>query len=172
MGLCPVGSWMTRRIIGSTPCLVANKLTTTYYTDEKYFEIDLDVNSSKVTTWIFSQIRGVFKQIVIDLAFWIEGKTEDELPEQIWSGIRINHVDMDGVVANSPRARTKAELAQGEPHTEPEAKQDPRISDASIAEKQQAEEVKGDPEEKPQSADEPEQTETPNTTQETQQPQA
>ena len=150
------GAWVVRKMVGEVPCLLGNKLTTTYYffififlsfflsfllslyiiflkklfyiciyiyiyiyfyfcvvynlikesnnqmqasaepirrthvpphsyySGERYFEIDVDVNSTASGARIFKMVKGYAKSLVVDLIFWLESKTDDELPEQVF----------------------------------------------------------------------------------------
>lgn len=64
--------------------------------------MDVDVGSSYAGATIFNVVKGSIKSLVIDLAFLLEGQAVSELPEQILTGVRIFHVDLDTIFKQVP----------------------------------------------------------------------
>lgn len=97
------GPWVAKSVIGGKPALIANKMPTNYVyepeavdkNDKKaiYFEIDLDIVSSKTGRTILSVARTYTQDLTIDLGFVIQGNEEDELPEQMMMGTRLHGID-------------------------------------------------------------------------------
>jgi len=58
----------------------------------------VDVGSSKVGSGIFKIVKGYAKSIVVDMTFLLEGQTENELPEILIGGIRMDKIDTDGAI--------------------------------------------------------------------------
>jgi hypothetical protein len=59
-----------------------------------FLECDLDIgNSSKTARRIVSVCRRYMSALSVDIGFVIEGKTEEELPEEMMGAIRIHEVD-------------------------------------------------------------------------------
>ena len=57
-------------------------------------EADVDVSSSYVAQKVLGIVKGVAKSLVLDLAFLVEGKAEDELPERVLGAIRLHRPDL------------------------------------------------------------------------------
>jgi hypothetical protein len=120
----PEGSWIVQRAVGSKPALLATKLTHTWILCDRvpiaaatsdlstlheslvpaspisadplgpYLESDCDVASSSVAQAIVGVIMQYAKLVVIDLAFAIEAREADELPEGILGTVRLSHLDV------------------------------------------------------------------------------
>lgn len=90
--------WMVKKMVGSAPALIAQKLPTTYYgsIQENYLEISLDVTAGPaIANTIATTVAGKSDAVTVDLAFLIEGLVDDEeLPEQILALYRLHHVNM------------------------------------------------------------------------------
>ena len=90
--------WMVKKMVGSAPALIAQKLPTTYYgsMEENYLEISLDVTAGPaIANTIATTVAGKSDAVTVDLAFLIEGLVDDEeLPEQILALYRLHHVNM------------------------------------------------------------------------------
>ena len=93
----PHGSWVVRRAVGSRPALLAQKLTHKWYLYDNHFEVDCDVGSSTVASALTGLLASYKKHIVIDLAFLIEGREEDELPEHILGTVRLYKINLDSL---------------------------------------------------------------------------
>ena len=65
---------------------------TKYFRAPGYLEIDIDVGSSSVARAIFGHVSTLTKSICVDLAFLIQGNSEEELPERILGGVRLAQV--------------------------------------------------------------------------------
>jgi hypothetical protein len=90
-----------------------------------YLELDCDVGSSKMATLMFDVINNNSKRVVVDLAFMVEAREMDELPEQILGTIRLVHPEIlttpvldignieRGDVAAKEKAQAEAEKAKG-----------------------------------------------------------
>lgn len=90
--------WVVKKMVGSAPALIAQKLPTTYYgsMEENYLEISLDVTAGPaIANTIATTVAGKSDAVTVDLAFLIEGLVdEEELPEQILALYRLHHVNM------------------------------------------------------------------------------
>ena len=89
------GGWIVKRGVGNKPAIIGKKIVTTYHKGEGFFEIDIDIGSSKVAGAIMGLVKGYTKSLVIDIAFVLEGHTAQELPEQCLGSARFHRVDMD-----------------------------------------------------------------------------
>ena len=88
------GNFIVRKAVGSTPAIMGTKLKQ-YYSrcpNNRYFELILDVTSSKIAAHVVSLAKGYAKNLIVDLAFVLEGKTIDMLPEKVLGCCRLMHV--------------------------------------------------------------------------------
>jgi len=88
------GNWVVRKSVGSTPAILGTKLKQTYHKGTNYFELDVNIASSSVAAGVVRLAAGYAKTLVVDLALVIQGEAEDELPERVLAGWRINHMDL------------------------------------------------------------------------------
>lgn len=88
------GNWVVRKSVGSTPAILGTKLKQTYHRGTNYFELDINIASSSVAAGVVRLAAGYAKTLVIDLALVVQGETEDELPERVVAGWRINNMDL------------------------------------------------------------------------------
>jgi len=88
-----VGPWLVKRAVGK-PALVCKAIKTEYTVGDNYLEIAIDIGCSTVAEKICSRSCSVAKSLVIDMAYTIEGKKEEELPERLLAAMRIHHFDM------------------------------------------------------------------------------
>lgn len=82
-----------------TPFLI--RTTSTFYSGDhmSYFEIDVDTHRFSYPARLgLSGIREHIKQVISDFAFLIEGQTDNELPEQILSAVRLIKLDFQQAV--------------------------------------------------------------------------
>lgn len=91
-----VGSWVVKKGVGQTPVILGNKLAQNYYEDEnrQYIEVEIDVSTSSVAGSVLKLVKSSAKSLEIDQHFLLEPHADDELPEALWSGIRIKNVDL------------------------------------------------------------------------------
>jgi hypothetical protein len=95
------GPWIVRNLVTVKPALIGKKLPVKYsYTPQEegskqdFLECDLDIgNSSATARRIVSVCRRYMSALTVDIGFVIEGKTADELPEEMMGSIRIHEVD-------------------------------------------------------------------------------
>mmetsp|Transcript_36551 Transcript_36551/g.44109 ORF Transcript_36551/g.44109 Transcript_36551/m.44109 type:complete len:953 (+) Transcript_36551:164-3022(+) len=86
------GNFMVRRAVGSTPAIMGNKLKQYYFRGERYFELLLDITSSSVATSVVRLSLGYAATLVVDMAFLLEGKDENVLPESVMGCCRLKNV--------------------------------------------------------------------------------
>lgn len=69
-----------------------------------YLEADCDVSSSSMAFVLVSLLQQYAKHIVIDLAFAIEPRDDDELPEAVLGTVRLSRIDVvrPGLIAAEP----------------------------------------------------------------------
>lgn len=93
------GSWIVRKTTGSRPAIVGKKLKQYYWREHMkdkirpYFEVAIDVGSSRIGGRIMSVCLGFSRSLSIDLHFVIQGENEDELPEHLLGGLRLHYCD-------------------------------------------------------------------------------
>ncbi|KAE7996975.1 hypothetical protein FH972_001651 [Carpinus fangiana] len=87
------GSWIVKQSVGKKACLVGQALEVHYFRGKNYLELAIDVGSSTVARGVVSLVLGYLNKLVIEMAFLIQGNTEEELPEVLLGTCRINHLD-------------------------------------------------------------------------------
>ena len=93
------GNFLVRKAVGSTPAIMGTKLKQ-YYSrcpNNRYFELILDVTSSKVAAHVVGLAKGYAKNLIVDMGFVLEGKTVDVLPEKVAACCRLMHVRFENV---------------------------------------------------------------------------
>eukprot|EP00946_MAST-07B_sp_MAST-7B-sp1_P001511 g1511.t1 len=89
------GGWVVKRGVGNKPAIIGKKITQTYHAGKNWFEIDVDIGSSRVAGAILGLVKGYTKVLVIDIAFLLEGKTAAELPERMLGSARYFRMNLD-----------------------------------------------------------------------------
>ncbi len=59
-----------------------------------HFEVDVDVGSSRAAASVVGLVSPVTTSLIIDMAIVLEGREEQELPEQLLGVVRFDKVDM------------------------------------------------------------------------------
>jgi hypothetical protein len=72
-----------RQAVGTTPFIIGTKLKSLYFRGERYLETTIDVNSNATAARITSYVAGALSSLSIWLGFVLEGKTTEQLPEQL-----------------------------------------------------------------------------------------
>ncbi|KAJ4720778.1 Protein ENHANCED DISEASE RESISTANCE 2-like [Melia azedarach] len=88
------GSWIVKQSVGKSACLVGQALEVNYVRGKNYLELQIDVGSSTVARGVVSLVLGYLNNLVIEMAFLIQGNTEEELPEILLGTCRLNHLDI------------------------------------------------------------------------------
>lgn len=88
------GAWLVSSTVGSKPALLGTKLEHTWHFGAGFAEVDCNVVSSSIASMIVGVIEGAAKNVVIDLAFTIEGREESELPETLLGAVRLSRMDL------------------------------------------------------------------------------
>lgn len=89
------GGWIVRKVVGGKPAIIAKKIECEFFEGDNYFECDVDVSSSSVAKNILRVVKSYAKKIVFDLAWGLEGKTIEHLPERIMGITRFERVHVD-----------------------------------------------------------------------------
>ncbi|KAM0944940.1 putative pleckstrin domain, START domain, protein ENHANCED DISEASE RESISTANCE 2 [Dioscorea sansibarensis] len=87
------GSWIVKQSVGKKACLVGQALEINYFQGRNYLELGVDIGSSTVARGVVSLVLGYLTNLVIEMAFLIQGNTQDELPEFLLGTCRLNHLD-------------------------------------------------------------------------------
>jgi hypothetical protein len=87
--------WIVQAAVGSTPCLLGQKLALRYFCEEKkYLEIDLHVGSSGIAKRIVGLCRNYSKHFICNIGIVIQGEDEiEELPESVLAVCTIKNID-------------------------------------------------------------------------------
>mmetsp|Transcript_8062 Transcript_8062/g.36648 ORF Transcript_8062/g.36648 Transcript_8062/m.36648 type:complete len:195 (+) Transcript_8062:1973-2557(+) len=98
-----LGPWVVQRAVGTKPLIVGRALKVTYHSSpNNYMEVDIDIGSSTVANNIVRFVLGYVRTLVVDMCFLIEGKRDDELPEQLIGTSRVAHLEPESAVAPPP----------------------------------------------------------------------
>ncbi|KAL3523463.1 hypothetical protein ACH5RR_016297 [Cinchona calisaya] len=87
------GSWIVKQSVGKKACLIGQALEVHYFRGKNYLELGVDVGSSTVARGVVSLVLGYLNNLVIEMAFLIQGNTQEELPEFLLGTCRLNHLD-------------------------------------------------------------------------------
>ena len=87
------GNAVVKKAVGSKPAIMGRKLKQTYVRNRRFMEVIIDVKSSTVATKIVKLSLSYAKTLVVDMAFVLEGKDSDVLPERIIGSVRLKNVD-------------------------------------------------------------------------------
>ncbi|KAK6156361.1 hypothetical protein DH2020_010609 [Rehmannia glutinosa] len=93
------GSWIVKQSVGRKACLVGQALEMNYFRGKNYLELGIDVGSSTVARGVVSLVLGYLNNLVIEMAFLIQGNTQEELPEFLLGTCRLNHLDVSKSVS-------------------------------------------------------------------------
>ncbi|XP_022133494.1 protein ENHANCED DISEASE RESISTANCE 2-like isoform X2 [Momordica charantia] len=87
------GSWIVKQSVGKKACLLGHALEVHYFRGNNYMEVEIDVGSSTVARGVVNLVLGYLNNLVIEMAFVIQGNTQEELPEILLGTCRLNHLD-------------------------------------------------------------------------------
>jgi Protein ENHANCED DISEASE RESISTANCE 2, C-terminal len=93
------GPWIVKSVVRGKPAILGNSIPMSYFYSPRdgnkaeYLEVDLDIAASSAARSILSVCTSYTKSLTIDLGFVIEGKTKDELPEQMLTAARLHGID-------------------------------------------------------------------------------
>lgn len=93
------GSWIVKQSVGKKACLVGQALVINYFRGKNYLELGVDIGSSTVARGVVSLVLGYLNNLVIEMAFLVQGNTEEELPEFLLGTCRLNHLDASKAIS-------------------------------------------------------------------------
>ncbi|KAL1542435.1 protein ENHANCED DISEASE RESISTANCE 2-like [Salvia divinorum] len=93
------GSWIVKQSVGKKSCLLGQSLEVNYFRGNNYLELDIDVGSSTVARGVVNLVLGYLNNLVIEMAFLIQGNNAEELPEALLGTCRLNHLDAGKSIA-------------------------------------------------------------------------
>ncbi|KAG8371315.1 hypothetical protein BUALT_Bualt13G0074900 [Buddleja alternifolia] len=96
------GSWIVKQSVGKKACLVGQALEMNYFRGKNYLELGIDVGSSTVARGVVSLVLGYLNNLIIEMAFLVQGNTAEELPEYLIGTCRLNHLDVSKSVQVKP----------------------------------------------------------------------
>lgn len=98
------GPWIVKKAVGNySACLLGKALTCNYYRGDNYFEIDVDIASSKIASAILHLALGYVTSVTIDMGFVVEAQAEEELPEKLIGAVRVCQMEMSSAhVVDAP----------------------------------------------------------------------
>eukprot|EP00992_Anisonema_acinus_P000826 TRINITY_DN10297_c0_g1_i1.p1 TRINITY_DN10297_c0_g1~~TRINITY_DN10297_c0_g1_i1.p1 ORF type:complete len:276 (-),score=60.76 TRINITY_DN10297_c0_g1_i1:430-1206(-) len=85
--------WAVKSVIPQRPVILGTRCRMPVTVRDNYLEIDYEVGSHRLADKIYRGIERQSKHVVVDLAFILEGQTEDELPERPLFVIRLSHLE-------------------------------------------------------------------------------
>ena len=94
--------WALRQVIPRRPVILGKKVNLEYHQGADYFEIDLDLASSRFCDRIYRSMKWCSKHSVEDIVFMIESQREDELPEIALGAANLMNVDEDACTPLPP----------------------------------------------------------------------
>ena len=83
---------------GERPTLLAQKISSKFYRGENYIEVDVNIASSSMARGLSKMILPVMGKVSIIFAFTLEGRCDDELPEDLIGAISVANVEMDYII--------------------------------------------------------------------------
>lgn len=92
------GSWIVKQSVGKKACLIGQALEVYYFRGKNYLELEIDVGSSTIARGVTNLVFGYMTNLVIEMAFLIQGENEEELPEFLLGTCRLNHLDLSKAI--------------------------------------------------------------------------
>ncbi|KAK8612268.1 hypothetical protein V6N13_092386 [Hibiscus sabdariffa] len=96
------GSWIVKQSVGKKACLLGQALDTHYFHGKNYLEAAIDIGSSTVAQGVANLVLGYLNNLVVEMAFIIQGNTQEELPESLLGTCRLNHLDLSKALIALP----------------------------------------------------------------------
>ena len=95
------GPWIVKKVADNKPAIIGTKMPTHYHYEPEntekglapYLCVDLDIVASSAARGILAVAQRYTKSMTLDLGFVVEGRTPDELPEQMLMAMRLHSLD-------------------------------------------------------------------------------
>mmetsp|Transcript_2590 Transcript_2590/g.8062 ORF Transcript_2590/g.8062 Transcript_2590/m.8062 type:complete len:382 (+) Transcript_2590:65-1210(+) len=91
---CVNAPFVVKRAVGEVPTLLGNKLQQSYFGKRHYFEVDVNIASSRIAQYTVGLALNYSSVVICDLAFVLQGASPAELPEVLAGCMRIEHINM------------------------------------------------------------------------------
>ncbi|XVE68882.1 hypothetical protein DITRI_Ditri09bG0105000 [Diplodiscus trichospermus] len=88
------GPWIVKQSVGQRPWLLGQALEAHYFRGKNYLEAEINVGSSTLVRALANLLFRYLKNLVIEMAFVIQGNAPEQLPETLLGTCRINHLDL------------------------------------------------------------------------------
>jgi len=92
------GPWVVQQAVGSRPAIIGTKIKQNYYSTDQYFEIEVELMSSKAAGAILNAVKRSTSFCSLELGFILQGDNKSELPERILGCVRFHRIDVLGAV--------------------------------------------------------------------------
>ncbi|KAJ8605868.1 hypothetical protein CTAYLR_000563 [Chrysophaeum taylorii] len=99
---CVNAPFVVKRAVGEVPTLLGNKLQQLYFGTDSYFEVDVNISSSRVAQYTVGLALNYASVVICDLAFVLQGAAAAELPEVLAACMRIEHIVMKDATPFNP----------------------------------------------------------------------
>ena len=86
--------WVVTAAVRPAPVLMGLKVVQRYFKGEGYFESDTYVGSSMIADNIVGMCRSYTSMFSTNIAFVVQGESEDELPERLVGCVRLATIDI------------------------------------------------------------------------------
>lgn len=93
----PNGNWIVKKAVGKKPAIIAKAVNIKWNRGSNYLEAEYDVSTSYLGKKIFNIVKHYAKKITIDLAFIIQGNSEQELPERVLCATRLHSINLNNI---------------------------------------------------------------------------
>ncbi|KAM7267530.1 hypothetical protein ACFE04_009696 [Oxalis oulophora] len=87
------GSWIVKQSVGKKACLIGHAFDVLYFRGTNYLEIEIDISSSMVARGVVNLVLGYLNNLEMQIAFLIQGNTQEELPECLLGVCSYSHLD-------------------------------------------------------------------------------
>ena len=83
---------------GERPTLICRKIANKFFRGDNYLELDINISSSSAAKSLSNLLLPAMKNVSILFAFTIEGRDDDELPEELLGAMAVTNVDFRQIV--------------------------------------------------------------------------
>ena len=96
------GTFLVRKAIGSTPCIMGKKVKQHYVRNHRFFELTIDNSDSPAAGGVIKIALGYARTLVVDLGFLLEGQESKTLPERLFGAVRIKRLRFQEEIRTVP----------------------------------------------------------------------